>query len=63
MSTTDEITEVHAKEHIEEVQAKGIACVANCPLCGVELEYVALTNRFYRCKACNGAFLVKTLEE
>jgi transposase-like protein len=62
MSTTDEITEVQAKP-IEEVQAKGIACVSHCPLCGVELEYVALTNRFYRCKSCNGAFLVKTLEE
>ena len=62
MSTTDEKQEVHAKQ-IEEVQAKGIACVSRCPLCGVELEYVALTNRFYRCKACNGVFLVKTLEE
>jgi len=51
MSTTDEITEVYAK---------GIACVSHCPLCGVELEEVVSTNRYWKCLSCDGQFQVKT---
>ena len=54
MSTTDEI---------EEIQAKGVACVSHCPLCGVELEEIVATNRYWKCLSCDEIFQVKTKDK
>ena len=45
---------------VEEVTPKGEALVKYCAICGVELEEVVSTNKYWKCLSCDEIFQVKT---
>ena len=47
-------------DEVETQIPKGSPLVKYCPLCSVEYDEAALTNRWFRCDSCDSIIQVKT---
>ena len=46
----------------ETIQPKGEALVKHCPICGVEADGIAMTNRWLQCGSCETGFMIRVKE-
>ena len=47
---------------VETLTPKGEALVKHCPICGVEADGIAMTNRWLQCGSCETGFMIRVKE-